>query len=485
VSRLDDNQHNGGLVMAINPNNPFNFSYPPSQNFWGAAQLSNADAGGDPNTHGATHSWSGVSAGTYNTADNFFAGSGSDAGSSPFNNGPSALGGYGGPGNPYLGGINANGGSGQSGPDSFGDVTVVNTAVSLNPTFAGDNIFPGVGAVGLYGRSRGTSFSIGVLGQSSIGCGVFGLATDEKSQTLGIGVVGRSLGGLDMEPSQPVEDVVIAPTGGAPAPGGALLTGSIGILGQSANGSGLRGHGGPLLQIPFAANLLVQANPSVSTDIPLSFGSAGLPVTASVVTPPPAADGAVTAVASTVVSFQPSKSFKTGATSFTYTLTNAAGTSAPATVQVTIVGGTPEGPFAPLTLMAAIKPIGGTFSSGQLESEQIPLSNVSGKGGAVLQLTSRSPTAQLRLVPFAALSFSKTDAPRLPTAGTIGDLFLCVVQIKPPTGDTQEKTAAQLWICTGYGQDKVGDALPLWQPVQMGNQTTGGTPIPLTATPWV
>src|SRR5277367_4380912 len=82
--------------MAIDPNNPFNFSYPPGQNFWGAAQLSNADAGGDPNTHGATHSWSSISAGTYNTADNFFAGSGTDAGSSPFNNGPSALGGYGG-----------------------------------------------------------------------------------------------------------------------------------------------------------------------------------------------------------------------------------------------------------------------------------------------------------------------------------------------------------------------------------------------------
>lgn len=472
--------------MAIDPNNPFNFSYPPGQNFWGAAQLSNADAGGDPNTHGAAHSRSSISAGTYNTADNFFAGSGMDAGSSPFNNGPSALSGYGGPGNPYLGGINANGGSGQSGPDSFGDVTVVNTAVSFNPTFAGDNIYPGEGVIGLYGRSRGRGFSIGVLGQSSVGCGVFGLVTDENAQSLGIGVVGRSLGGHDMEHNHPVEDVVIAPAGGAPANGGALLTGSIGVLGQSADGSGVRGHGGPLLQIPFAANLIVEANPIVPTFIDLSFGSAGLPTTATVVTAPPAADAIVTPApgSSLGVTFQPSKSFSSGATSFQYTLTNAAGTSAPATVQVTIVGGTPNGPFAPLTLMAAIEPTGGTFSSGQLKSQLIPFT---GKEGAVLDLASSELIAQLRLVPFVALGLPDTDPPRLPTAGTIGDLFLCVVQTQKPTGDTPAKTAAQLWICTGYRQQEAtGDALPLWQPVQMGvTPMSGGTPIPLTATPWV
>jgi hypothetical protein len=135
----------GGHVMTINPNNPFNFSYAPGQNFWGAAQLAGGSA--EPDTHGATHSWSSISAGTFNTADNYFAGSGTDAGSSLFNYGNS-LSGYEGPGNSYVVSIpdlpspispTANGGSGQSGPDSLGDVTVVNTAVGLNPTFAADN----------------------------------------------------------------------------------------------------------------------------------------------------------------------------------------------------------------------------------------------------------------------------------------------------------------------------------------------------------
>jgi hypothetical protein len=171
--------------MAIDPNNPFNFAYPPGQNFWGAAQLASG-GGPEPTTHGATHSWSSISAGVYNTADNFFLGSGTDAGSSPFNYGNS-LSGYDGPGESYVASIpslpspispTANGGSGQSGPDSLGDVTVVNTAVGLNPTFAADNVFFGAGSIGLYGRSRGTSFSIGVMGQSPEGCGLFGLATD-------------------------------------------------------------------------------------------------------------------------------------------------------------------------------------------------------------------------------------------------------------------------------------------------------------------
>jgi hypothetical protein len=80
----------GGLVMAINPNNPFNFAYPPGQNFWGTPQLAGESA--EPDTHGATHSWSSISAGTFNTADNYFAGSGTDAGSSPFNYGNSLSG---------------------------------------------------------------------------------------------------------------------------------------------------------------------------------------------------------------------------------------------------------------------------------------------------------------------------------------------------------------------------------------------------------
>jgi hypothetical protein len=490
VSRLDDNQHDGGLVMAIDPNNPFNFGYPTGQNFWGAAQLSSPTA----DTHGATHSWSSISAGVYNTADNFFVGSGTDASSSPFNSG-NGVEGFVGPGNSYvvptLGPLEpgpvppgSNGGSGQSGPDSFGDVTVVNTAVAANPTFVGDNIYPGSGAVGLYGRSRGRGFSIGVLGQSSVGCGLFGLATDENAQSLGIGVVGRSLGGHDMEHNHPVEDVVVALAGGDDAPGGGgpLLAGSIGVLGQSANGSGVRGHGGPLLQIPFAADFILEANANVSTSIDLSFGSAGLPATASIVTP--TADASVTPApgSSLVVSFQPHPTFTSGATSFTYTLTNAAGTSAPATVQVTIVGGTPNGPFASMTPMAAIEPIGGTFSSGQLKSQRIPFT---GKLGAVVDLASSESIAQLRLVPFVALGLPDTDSPRLPTAGTIGDLFLCVVQTQKATGDTPAKTAGQLWICTGYGPQE-GAALPLWQPVQMGlTPLAGGHKIPLTATPWL
>jgi hypothetical protein len=459
---------NGGLVMAIDPNNPFNFAYPSNQNFWGTAQLSNSDAGGDPDTHGATHSWSSISAGTFNTADNFFVGSGADASSSPFNNG-NGLGGYGGPGNSYLGGTNSNGGSGQSGPDGFGDVTVVNTAVSLNPTFAGDNIYTGQGSIGLYGRSRGSGFSIGVLGQSSIGCGLLGLATDENAQSRGIGVVGRSVGGKAAEVTS-VEDVMAAP---------------IGVLGQSAEGSGVRGHGASLLQIPFAASLLVTTVPNGPVSFDLALGSRGSPTSATKVSAPPAADGVLDIVTgSTAADFAPSAAFISGETSFEYTLSNAAGTSNRATVTIQIAA-TQKPPVAlPSSELIEMAPIGGMFSSGQLESQQIPLTDVAGKGGAVLQLTSRDPIAQLGLVPFVALSFPEKDPPRLPAAGAIGDLFLCVIPTQRATGDTPQKTAAQLWICTGYGQDlKSGAAIPRWQPVEMGAASLGGTPIPLTATP--
>jgi hypothetical protein len=267
--------------MAINPNNPFNFSYPPGQNFWGTAQLSGT---ANQNTHGATHSWSSISAGTFNTADNFFEGSGTDASSSPFNYGNS-LSGYAGPGDSYVSSLpdipspispTANGGSGQSGPDSLGDVTVVNTAVGFNPTFAADNVFGGTGSIGLYGRSRGFLFSIGVMGQSSNGCGMLGLATDENAQSLGIGVVGRSVGGEATE-AQPVEEVLASP---------------IGVLGQSALGAGVRGHGGPLLPIPFAFNLIVETTPTTPVDIDLSLGASGFPTSANVITSP--ADGMVT-----------------------------------------------------------------------------------------------------------------------------------------------------------------------------------------------
>jgi hypothetical protein len=60
---------------------------------------------------------------------------------------------------------------------------------------------------------------------------------------------------------------------------------------------------------------------------------------------------------------------------------------------------------------------------------------------------------------------------------------LCVINPQHP-GQVHQPSAAQLWICTGYGQDS-GKAIPQWQPVQMGvTALSGGAPIPLTATPW-
>jgi hypothetical protein len=469
--------------MAIDPNNPFNFAYPPGQNFWGAAQLASG-GGPEPTTHGATHSWSSISAGVYNTADNFFSGSGTDAGNSPFNYGNS-LSGYDGPGNSYVASIanlpspispTANGGSGQSGPDSLGDVTVVNTAVGMNPTFAADNVFGGTGSIGLYGRSRGASFSIGVMGQSSTGCGILGLATDENSKSRGIGVVGRSVGGQAAE-VQSVEDVMAA---------------AIGVLGQATDGSGVRGHGGPLLPIPFAASLIVETTPNVATLFDLALGAIGSPASANIVAPPPPpADGTLTPPlpGATLVDFQPGASLTAGKeASFQYTLTNPAGTSQPATVTIVIVAANPAAPVslpAGLQMQVSPSPLGGVFSAGRLESQQIPLSGLTGKAkGGVLQQVSRDPSAQFQLVPF--VSFSETIPPKLPLTGQVGDLFLCVIQTQKQTSDTPQKAAAQLWLCTGYVQDKTtGNALPQWQPVQMGvTALSGGTAVPLSATPW-
>jgi hypothetical protein len=464
--------------MPIDPNNPFNFTYPPGQNFWGTAELHGGSP--EPNTHGATASYGSICAGTFNTADNFFHGSGANAGSSPFNYGNS-LSGYDGPGNSYVASIlgslvsptvfpTANGGSGQSGPDSFGDVTVVNTAVSRNPVFAADNIFFGLGSIGLYGRSRGTGFSVGVLGQSSTGCGMFGLATDENATSRGIGVVGRSVAGAATE-AKPVEDV---------------MESSIGVLGQSALGTGVRGQGGPLLPIPFAKDLILQTTPNTPVSIDLTLGSIGSPTTAHIVTLPP--NGIlIPSAGETLVDFQPDAKLTVGKeTSFTYTLANAAGTSRPATATVFIVPASPKPPFALAgSLEIASAATGAVFSAGQLGSEQIPVNGGSGKAaGAVLQQVSRDALAQLQLVPFA--SFSDKPPPALPTAGLIGDLFLCLIATHQPTSDTPLKTAAQLWICTGYVMDKAGNALPQWQPVQLGlGPLTGGTPIPLSPAPWL
>jgi hypothetical protein len=234
--------------MPININDPLGFAtgYDGTLNWWGAAQTyPNGDEFGATGTNG------GLNAGEFNTADNWFGiptttftGPGilphvsPNASSSPFNgdSGYSATltnsfyNGVPNPENTNLG----NNGDGD-GYDTLGDVTVINTAVGYNATFAADNVFFGAGSIGLYGRSRGlgttptlpapavppaaghvlnnNDWSIGVLGQSSKGCGIYGLATDENPLTFpvgtdrqpshGIGVVGRSVGGTAPEGSSP------------------------------------------------------------------------------------------------------------------------------------------------------------------------------------------------------------------------------------------------------------------------------------------
>jgi hypothetical protein len=247
-------------MPTIKQDNPFNF---PSSPGWTIGQGGPASGGDD--------TYDSLQVGGNNTADSYFSGFGGSASSSPFNGSGS-------------GGFIGNGGGG-SGPDVYGDVTVVNTAVGFNATFAGDNIFPGLGSIGLFGRSRGlgttannpnfppppppppalgtvspgassvdlssglNDWSIGVLGQSSKGCGMYGLATDDSPSTLqpshGIGVVGRSVGGQAVE-NMSVEQVMgwVSPTVPANANDGA-----IGVLGQSLNGPGVRGHGGPLQRV--------------------------------------------------------------------------------------------------------------------------------------------------------------------------------------------------------------------------------------------
>jgi kumamolisin len=209
--------------LPIFTNNPFNFSYPPGQNFWETAQGTGTD-----------NSTEGLSVGQQNTADNF--------------------------GNPNSVYDLQNNGDGD-GPDVYGDVTLINTAVANNATFASDNLYLGKGSIGLFGRSRGADFSMGVLGQSSKGCAVYGLATDENPITPrcqpshGIGVVGRSMGGLSPERIS-VEEIVGQP---------------IGVLGHAATGPGVRGHSGPLLTPPLTEPPL----PAVTVASPGGVFSAG------------------------------------------------------------------------------------------------------------------------------------------------------------------------------------------------------------------
>jgi hypothetical protein len=109
------------------------------------------------------------------------------------------------------------------------DATVVTTPAPKNAALAGQNSDPGDGVVGVFGRSKGATRSIGVAGESETGCGVYGIATGGT-----IGVAGRCMGGVAVEDA-PLEKVVGQP---------------IGVLGHSTNGPGVRGHGGPLLKLP-------------------------------------------------------------------------------------------------------------------------------------------------------------------------------------------------------------------------------------------
>ncbi len=205
----------------IDPSNPFAFTYEPGSNYtnsWGAAQ---GDLGA-----GASNSQSRFEVGQFNTADNWH----SQVGVIPLSP-------YNRPDDNGTGRFDNGGGGNKS---LLGDPTVINTAVAENATFVSDNWYVGSGSIGLFGRSRGTDFSIGVLGQSAQGCAVYGLATDTNDfppshglAPRGIGVVGRSMGGIATEPDS-VEELMNEP---------------IGVLGQSNGGTGVRGHAGPLIKL--------------------------------------------------------------------------------------------------------------------------------------------------------------------------------------------------------------------------------------------
>ena len=219
-------------MAPINPNDPFGFASNYDKNFWGTAQTYSGDWGARATNHG-------LAVGVFNQADN--QGSPSSSFNSD-NNVPSKSNAYQGPNGAYETGVSpvGNGGNG-SGSDFQGDVTVINTAVAFNPPFASDNVWTGSGSIGLYGRSRGKGFSVGVMGQSSKGCAIYGLATDEHPRASdlshGIGVVGRSMAG------NPIETPVVPNE----LPEEFLADGQgIGVLAVSASGPGIRGHSGSL-----------------------------------------------------------------------------------------------------------------------------------------------------------------------------------------------------------------------------------------------
>ena len=115
-----------------------------------------------------------------------------------------------------------------------------------NAVLAADNAGTG-GGVGVYGRCLGPSWAIGVAGVALTGCGVYGIAANTTisatGSPIGVGVAGRALGGIATE-YLPLEEVVGEP---------------VGVLGHSANGPGIRGHGGVLLKQPQAGVTLPAA----------------------------------------------------------------------------------------------------------------------------------------------------------------------------------------------------------------------------------
>jgi kumamolisin len=141
------------------------------------------------------------------------------------------------PPTPPLGGSQQTGDNliaGRTNGWNFGNCTYLVSISNNNAVLAADNYDTTSGGVGVYGRSRGSAWSIGVAGLSNTGCGMYGIAAAPIAGGKGIGVAGRALGGTATE-YLPLEEVVGQP---------------VGVLGHSAEGPGVRGHGGILLKQP-------------------------------------------------------------------------------------------------------------------------------------------------------------------------------------------------------------------------------------------
>jgi kumamolisin len=123
------------------------------------------------------------------------------------------------------------------------DSTYLLAIANNSAVLAGENAGETSGGVGVYGRSHSLNWSIGVAGVAPAGCGMYGIAAGTRNATRGIGVAGRSMGGVAAE-FLPLESVVGEP---------------VGVLGHSAHGAGVRGHGGTLLKQPQAGEFLPAA----------------------------------------------------------------------------------------------------------------------------------------------------------------------------------------------------------------------------------